>query len=195
MHHLAGLAEGVGVHVLHAPGQGGGRSVVLAVDDVADAADCEPDHRRRPARVDQLQIGDAGAARPDVGAEPGAEEAAPLADAAFGDEEDMDELPGEKLEVLPDIEDARADQPQDHHPGHAVRTVRDVDLVLAQQPQTEARRGEDAEDGENAVPRDEERAEPEQVRLQVDHDRQEHHDSAALRRRVTAISFGSSARV
>ena len=54
VHHLPGLTQGVRVDVLDAPRQGGRAPVMLAVDDVADPADREPDHRRRAARVDQL---------------------------------------------------------------------------------------------------------------------------------------------
>ncbi len=108
---------------------------------------------------------------PDVGAEDGPEQAAPLADPALSDIEDVDQLAGEELEVLPHIKDAGSDQPKDHHPRDAVGAMTDVDLVLAEQPQTEACRGEDAEHREHPVPRDEEWPEPEQVWLEVDHDR------------------------
>src|SRR5437899_3261139 len=54
MHDLARFAQGARVHILDAPRQVGRRAVVLAVDDVADAADREPDHGRGATGVEHL---------------------------------------------------------------------------------------------------------------------------------------------
>src|SRR5437899_12652396 len=99
----ARLAERVRVHVLHAPGEVGRRPVVLAVDDVTDAPDSKTYHGRRPAGVDDLPEREFRAARPDVCAQDRPEQSAPLADAAFGDVEDVNQPTREELEVLPDI--------------------------------------------------------------------------------------------
>src|ERR1700736_2739156 len=61
VHHLAGLTQRVGVHVLHAPGQVGGRAVVLAVDDVADTPYGQADHGGRAPRIDDLPEREMGA--------------------------------------------------------------------------------------------------------------------------------------
>ena len=105
------------------------RAIVASPD--RSEADRQTDHGRRPARVDDLPEREFCAARPDVCTEDRPEQSAPLADAALGDIEDVNQLTREELEVLPDIEDARADQAQHHHPRHAISAVADVDVVLA----------------------------------------------------------------
>ena len=107
----------------------------------------------------------------------------------------MEQLAGEEFEVLPDIKDAGANEAQDHHPRHAVSGVAGVDVVLGQQPDPEPCRREDAEHAEDAVPCDEQRAEPEDVGLEIDDHGEEHHAGTARMSLVIAISFGSSASV
>ena len=136
-----------------------------------------------------------GAPRPDVSAGDGSEQPAPLADATLSQIEDVEQLAGEEPEVLPDIKDAGAGETQHHHPCHAVSSVAGVDVVFGQQPDPESCRREDAEHAEDAVPRDEKRAEPEDVGLEVDDDGEEHHECAARLSLASATSFGSSASV
>src|SRR5438270_11024023 len=101
MHDLARFAKGVLVDILDAPGQAGRRAMVLAVDDVADAPDREPDHRSRSTRVDDLPERELRPPRPDVGADHRAEQPAPLADPALGERERPQEVAREEMEVLP----------------------------------------------------------------------------------------------
>src|SRR5438876_1168523 len=100
---LAGLPEGVLVDVLDAPGKICRRAVVLAVDDVPDAADREPDHRAGAAGVDDLPERELRPARPDVGAHHCPEEPAPLADAALRESEHAQQVAREDSEVLPHV--------------------------------------------------------------------------------------------
>jgi hypothetical protein len=74
-----------------------------------------------------------------------------------------------------DIKETRADEAEDDHPRHTVRAACDVHPILLEEPQTKARGGEDSEHGEHAMPRDEERPDMEQVRVQVDDDGQKSH--------------------
>src|SRR5581483_4283070 len=191
---LAGLAERVGVHVGHAPGQVRRRAVVLAVDDVADAADRQADHGAGAAAVDDLPERKLRAPRPQERADDRAEQAAPLADPALGDREDPQQVPVEELEVLPDVQQPGADEADDDHPEDAVGQAARVDALPVEEPHAEPRGREDAEHGEDAVPRDQERPDLEEVRLEVDDDREEAHE-AARSMRVIASSFGRSASV
>src|SRR5204863_6403102 len=135
--------------------------------------------------------------RPDVSADHGSEQPAPLADATLGQGEHAEDLAaGEDPEVLPDVEKASADEADHDHPGEAVARVLEVGHVLAQQPEAEPRGGEDAQHGEDAVPRDEQRTDARDVRVEVDDDCEEAHDAAAARcSRCSATSLGSSAKV
>src|SRR4029077_15922645 len=115
------------------------------------------------------------AARPDVDAEHRAEQAAPLADPAFGQSEHPQPRGArEDAPVLPDVEKTRADQPERDHPREPVAGALEVGDVFLQEPEADARSGDDSEDREDAVPGDEEWAEPEDVGVEVDDDRQGH---------------------
>src|SRR5450759_64926 len=118
---MARLAQRVRVDVLDAPGKVGRRAVMLAVDDVPDAADREADHRRRSGGVHDLPEGERGAPSPDISAHHRSEQTAPLADATLGDEEDPGQLARKKLEVLPHVKKAGPDQSHYHHPRDPVR--------------------------------------------------------------------------
>src|ERR1700716_1557867 len=104
MDNLARLSERRRVHVFDSPRQGGRGAVVLAIDDVSYAADGKADHRRGSAGVDDLPVGDSRPAGPDVGANHGSEQAAPLADPALRDRKHPKELSTRvKPEVFPHI--------------------------------------------------------------------------------------------
>src|SRR5260370_29451115 len=149
--------------------------MVLTVDDVADAPDRQAEHRAGAAGVEYVPDRVVSAARPHVDAERRAEQAAPLADTAFGQRKDAQPLAvGEDAPVLPHVEETRADKPQRDHPREPVAGALEVGDVLLQEPETDARRGDDPEDREHAVPGDQERAEPKDVRVEVDDDRQRH---------------------
>src|SRR5205085_10144095 len=99
---------------------------------------------------------------------------------------------GEDAEVLPHRQGPRADQPDHDHPGQRVAAAAlEAALVLLEQPEADARRGDDAQDGEDTVPRDEEWADANDVWVEVDDDRE--CCQAARSRRLSASSFGSSA--
>ena len=169
---------------------------MLAVDHVADASDGEADHGRGTGSVEDCQERYRCAASPYVRAGGRPEEAAPLADAALGEGEDAQNVAVEQLEVLPDVEQSRADQAEHDHPGDSVAGTRGVDPILAQEPQAEPGGGEDTEDGEDPMPRHEERADLEERRLQVDDDGQRHARHPIARASLDiATSFGSSASV
>ena len=175
MHDPPGLSQRVLVDVLHTPRERGRRPVVLTVDHVADAADSEPDHRGGPARVDDLPERVVGPPRPHVDSDKSAEQAAPLADAALGQSEDAQPLAvGEDPPVLPNVQRPGADKAERDHPRQSVARVFEIGYVLTQQPEAEARRGDDPEHRKHAVPGDEERTQPDDVRVEVDDDREKH---------------------
>src|SRR5438552_18570041 len=194
MDNLAWLAQRVRVDVLDAPGEGGRRAVMLSVDDVADAADGQSEHGRWSTGVQDLPEGVLRPARPDDDSHHGAEQAAPLADAAFGQGEYPQELSvGEEPEVLPHIEKTGADKAQGHHPGEAVAGAGEIGDVLLEQPEADARGGDDAQHCEHSVPGDQDRPDAQDVRVEVDDDRQWHQSGmlAARCSRSNATSFGS----
>src|SRR5205823_8145502 len=137
------------VDVLDAPGQVGRGAVVLAVDDVADPADCEADESARPSGIDDLPERLSVAPAPQVGADDGAEEAAPLADPALIQVQDAHPLADELLVVLPDEKEAGADQAHYDHPDGCVGDSGRFDAVVAPgEPLAQAPRGQDAEHAE-----------------------------------------------
>lgn len=173
MHDLSWLAQRVLIDVLHSPGQGRRRPVVLTVDHVADAADGQPDHRCGTTRVDDLPERVVRAARPNVDADHRSEQATPLADAALGQRKHAQPLAvGEDPPVLPDVKGTGSHQAQRDHPRQPVSRVFQVGNVFAQEPEAEPGGGDDPQHCEDAVPGDEERAERKDVGVEVDDDRQ-----------------------
>ena len=173
MHDPARLAQRVLVDVLHTPGHRRRRAVVLTVDHITDAADGQPDHRRRPTRVDDLPERVVGAPRPHVHADDRAEQATPLADAALGQREDAQPLAvGEDPPVFPDIKGTGSDEAKRDHPRQPVSRVFQVGNVFAQEPEAKPCGGDDPQHREDAVPGDEERAERKDVGVEVDDDRE-----------------------
>src|SRR5450631_641965 len=143
MDDCAGLAERGRVHVFDAPRQSGRGAVMLAVDDIADPADGQADHGRGTRGVEDLPEREVRPAGPDVSAERGSEQPAPLTDAALRQGEHSEQLSaGEEPEVLPYIQKARADETDHDHPRHAVRAASRVDAVFLQEPQTKPCPGE-----------------------------------------------------
>ena len=172
--------------------------MVLTVDHVADAADRQADHRPGAAGVDDLPETESCPPGPHVGADHGAEQAAPLADPALGQGEDAQPLAvGKDLEVLPYIKETGSDEAEHDHPGQPVACVPEVDAVLLEEPEAQARRRDDPEHREHAVPGDQQRADADDVRVQVDDDREQVHwrTSAARSRRDSATCLGSRASV
>src|SRR5260221_4326701 len=213
--HRAGVAEGMGVDVADAPGQRRRGSVVLAVDDVADPAHREPDQRRQAHRVEQLPEVDLGRGdvppvgrarlslraayppvpvRPDPDPQHRSEDAAPLADPAFVDVEDLERRCLEQVPVLEDEVDARSEQADDHRPEGAVVDLVAVDPVGSPgDPLRHPDGGQDAEHAEDAVPGKREGADGEEVGVEVDLDFEEGHSARSIL--AMASSFGSRASV
>src|SRR6266851_1401432 len=198
MNHPPRLAQRRGVHVFDPPRQRGRRAVVLAVDDVADAADGHADHGRGATRVDDLPVRESRPAGPYVGPDHRAEQAAPLADATLREGKDPEQRSARKeLEVLPHIKEACADEAEDDHVRDTVRAAGHVDPVFLEKPQAKPRCGQDSQNREHSVPRDEEWSDFEEVRVQVDDDGEKHQSLAPIARwrRDIATSFGISASV
>src|SRR5256885_11824215 len=99
MDRLARLTERQRVHVVHRPGQVGRDRVVLAVDDVADAADGEAKRGGGADGVQDLAVVDLVPTAPEVPPEQTPEDPAPLVDAALVDEEGPLPRAGELLVV------------------------------------------------------------------------------------------------
>src|SRR5438067_11445540 len=103
---------------------------MVTVDDATDPAHGLAQQRPRAAGVQILPEGFAVAAAPDVGAQDGSEEAAPLADPALVHVEHPDPVTDEPLVVLPDEEQAGPDQAGEHHPDGRVGDLGRFDAVV-----------------------------------------------------------------
>src|SRR2546422_40811 len=149
------LAERVGMRIRDAdarPAVAGDR-VVLAVDDVADAADRESETHPRRARVGTFADRDAATDRGDEAAKRAEDRGAPDRDAAGPDlrDEQWIAVVAARAPAVDDVYEARADDPGDD------RDRRDaVERVLAyfraQEPHREPDAEEDPDRREDAVP-------------------------------------------
>ena len=172
------LPEGRGVRVADADTDRGiaRRRVVLAVDDVADAADREAEREARRGRVgaEADRYGPAPQ-RDDETTEHATDRRAPYRDAAAPDLRDQFRVRGvaagdarAAAPAVKDVEDARAEDPADDAPErHRVR----VGLGHALHDELHRHRdtGEDPDRGEDAVPRECDRAEV-NARVEIDDD-------------------------
>jgi len=176
---LRALAERRGIREFDAEPQGRGArgGVVLAVDDVADPSQREPE--RDPGRRGVCAGADGDRAPPDRDDEPtdhATDRGAPDRDAACPDLRDelrMREVPAGYASAagpaVEHMEDARADDPADNAPGRDRVRVALVDAELAHELHREPHAEEDADRREDAVPRERQRPEMD-VRIQIDGD-------------------------
>src|SRR5262249_56968862 len=115
-----GLAQRPFVYVLDRKGQVRVDRMVFAVDDVTDSADRKAKRVRRAGGVEEQPVVDLALPAPEEGPDQPAENAAPLAKAAFVDKDDLLPCAAELPVVLPHVEQARPDQAGDHHPDRQV---------------------------------------------------------------------------
>src|SRR5262249_10867054 len=189
-----GLAQRPFVYVLDRKGQVRVDRMVFAVDDVTDSADRKAKRVRRAGGVEEQPVVDLALPAPEEGPDQPAENAAPLAKAAFLDKDDLLPCVAELPVVLPHVEQARPDQAGDHHPDRQVVHPVGRNAFGFEQDLSHTCGGEDAEHAEDPVPGDQEGADLEQVWIEVDDNGREHHPSTLLIL-ASASDFGSRARV
>src|SRR5438093_4270260 len=133
-------------------------SVMLAIDDVADPPDGEAEQDARGCRVGAEPDRQVPADADEKAREHAANRTAPDRDAALPDEEDLQRVREVVLPAIDDGHDPRADDPAGDTPGgNGGRVVlRDARTDEAKwEPHSE----QDADRGEDAVPRDAQRPE------------------------------------
>src|SRR5688572_18022632 len=155
----AWLAERQRMRVTDAPRDTGARrGVVLAVDDVADAADGEPERDADDRRVEHEAERQAEAPRGDVAEDRRAERSPHGANATVPDREGLDRVPGVAGPAVEQMHEPRADEPAgDDREGEGVDALILDQVARAAEREPGAR--EQADVREHGVPGDPQRPE------------------------------------